>query len=45
MFLKPKQAHDNDNNVDKAQVGENRDEVDVELLVQVERLYIYAVPS
>jgi len=40
MPLKPKEAHDNYHNVDEAQVGQDRNEVNVELLVRLEILDI-----
>lgn len=38
MLFEPKQAHHDNKNVDEAEVCQDRDKVDVELLVEVEEL-------
>lgn len=42
MLLEPKEAHDDNNNVDEAEVRQDRDKVDVELLVEVEEFDVNA---
>ena len=43
VFLKPEQAHDDNQDVDEAEVGEDGDEVDIKLLVGLEFVHINTV--
>lgn len=42
VLFEPKQPHHDNENVDEAEVGQDRDKVDVELLVEVEELDVNA---